>query len=123
MNKEPIIFKCEDSLWQMMKGGEKTFDMRRWDIADERIYRLSWHKATTPDASSRTMKDMAQEQHWVKYNTRWEPEECHVAFLNKVTGEILTFEYLGVEFAPWAPGWGFIILGKRIEAKAAGGAG
>ena len=50
--KAPIMFKCEDSLWQMMACGKKTFDMRLWDMADDRLYRLSWgetHKTHTGD--------------------------------------------------------------------------
>ena len=44
-----IEFKSEASIWEMMAelnpftgGSAKPFDMRRWDITDERMYRLSW---------------------------------------------------------------------------------
>ncbi len=44
---EPIVFKCADSMWQMMAEEgvtgipAKPFDMRRHDLGDDRIYRLS----------------------------------------------------------------------------------
>ncbi len=93
-DKEPIVFQSEDSLWQMLLSGEKTFDMRRWDLGDDRIERLSCGHVEYPDA--------------------WVPAEPTVSFQNKATGEILNFEYLGVEFTPWAPNWGFILLGDRL---------
>ena len=98
MNK--ISFKCEDSLWQMLADGSKTFDVRRWDMSDDRIYRLSWGK----------------HQRLSGGDTEWVPDVEFIHFLNKLTGETLTFPYLGVEFVPWAPGWGFLLLGDRVDA-------
>ena len=101
MSKSPIVFKSEDALWQMMAQvnpdgrSAKPFDMRRWDLADDRIYRLAWGRYGSD---------------W-----RWIPEEKEVSFLNKDTGALLTFEYLRVEFVHWAPGWGFLRLGKRLH--------
>ncbi|MDP2662692.1 MAG: hypothetical protein Q8R28_18390 [Dehalococcoidia bacterium] len=66
-----IIFKTEDSLWQMME-------------------RTDW----------------------------WVPEVNQVAFLNKQSGQILTFEYKGMEFASWAPGWCFLILSELNRGEA-----
>lgn len=37
-----ITFKTEDSLWQMMACGVKKWDARRYEMADDRIYRLAW---------------------------------------------------------------------------------
>ncbi len=51
-NNTPIVFKTEDSLWQIMAQvnpdgrSVKPFDMRRWDLSDNRIYRLSWGTLT-----------------------------------------------------------------------------
>jgi len=92
--KQPITFKTEESLWQMLADGTKTFDMRRWDLADDRIYRLAWGHVEGQEA--------------------WIPNESSVSFLNKATGELLTFEYVGVEFTEWAPGWAFILLGEKL---------
>ena len=110
--KPPIVFKTEATLWDMMAQvnpdgrSAKPFDMRRWDLVDERIYRLSWGYLTNKDGITRPGID-----------PKFQSEEKEVSFLNKATGEVLTFEYLGVEFTPWAPGWGFLILGKRISPE------
>lgn len=92
---EPIIFKCEARLWEMMAVGEKPFDMRRWDLGDERILRLA-------------------KLRWVGEPSVWEPDEPFVAFQNKATGEVLTFRFRGIKFADWAPGWVFLILGGSV---------
>lgn len=94
----PIVFKCEDSLWQMLADGSKTWDMRLWDLDDERISRLAWGHLKDQD--------------------RWEPAEQWVSFQSKTTDEILTFKYDGVEFTDWAPGWGFILLGEQAGVAA-----
>ena len=111
--KPPIVFKSEPALWAMLAEcnpdgrSAKPFDMRRWDLADGRIYRLSWG-GTSKGGSWPLRPD-----HLPSENLDWHPYEKEVSFLNKATGELLTFEYLGVEFANWAPGFGFILLGKR----------
>jgi hypothetical protein len=97
MNKDPIIFKCEDSMWQMLADGTKTWDARRNDLSDDRIYRLLWGKYHERPGRKPS----------------WGPLEDYVTFLNKATGEMLTFRFLGVEFTDWAPGWMFIRLGGR----------
>lgn len=106
-HKEPVTFKCEDSLWQMLKEGKKTWDARFHDMSDDRIYRLSWG-------------------HWAKSGLpgnlsgrqpSYLPDETHVRFLNKLTGQVLEFRFGELEFADWAPGWCFIQLrgsGKLI---------
>jgi len=100
-DKGPIIFKCEDSLWQMLADGSKAFDMRRWDLSDDRISRLARGRLAGQD--------------------EWQPDESTVSFNNKATGEILTFDYVGVEFTEWAPEWGFILLGARVADSVASG--
>ena len=115
--KETIIFKSEQSMWASLASGERAYDPRRWDIADERIYRLSWGhffdpRGRTPEGPGVSLREM-NHLLWGRAGGRvWVADEKEVSFVNKVTGEILTFEYLGVEFADWAPGWGFLILGK-----------
>jgi hypothetical protein len=101
-----IVFETETSLWEMLKDGTKTWDARRWDMADDRCYRLSWFKP------SLLVGPGTLHAHEVR-----EPIEDEVGFQNKATGELLTFEYVGLAFAPWAPGWGFLLLGKRIEEE------
>ncbi len=103
---DPIVFQTEDSFWQMLNDGTKTFDMCRWDIADDRIYRLMWFHQKPVWAGIE-----------ITHHT-FEPKEEEVSFQNKVTGEILTFKYEGMEFADWAAGWCAIILGDRITPKA-----
>ena len=117
--KPPIVFKSEPALWAMLAEcnpdgrSAKPFDMRRWDQADDRIYRLAWGiylnrpKMLGPIPSSPRISRFGE--------PTWVPDEKEVGFVNKVTGQLLTFEYLGVEFTPWAPGWGFLILGKRLS--------
>jgi len=82
------VFKCEDSLWQMLADGYKTFDARQCDLTDSRIMRLAGKPPfLTVEA---------------------------VSFKNKATGEVLTFAYKGMEYASWAPGWCFLILGEQV---------
>ena len=125
--KPPIVSKSEPALWDMMAQvnpdgrSAKPFDPRRWDLADERIYRLGWGTLLAPDGSHAypsTPGPMQRE--WKDKGYRWRPDEKEVSFLNKATGELLTFEYLGVEFTPWAPGWGFLLLGKRLQPPVEG---
>jgi len=101
--KPPIIFKCEATLWDYMAQlnpdgrSVKPFDMRWWDMADERISRLS---RGGPVGNSNGPPTYHEEE---------------VSFINKKTAETLIFEYEGVKFARWAPGWGFLILGKCLN--------
>ena len=70
--KKPIVFKAEDSLWKMMADGIKTWDCRRHDIGDDRIYRLSWGKFDTEFRHDR--------------QPCYLPIEDFVYFENKLTG-------------------------------------
>ena len=112
----PIVFKCEPSLWDMMVPvnpdgrSVKPFNMRRWAFSDDRILRLA--RGHIRDTSGNFLAFRVGPP---LGRSNWEPDEKEVSFLNKATGELLTFEYLGVEFTPWAPGWGFLILGKRLS--------
>lgn len=96
-----IVFKTEDSLWQMLKDRTKRWDCRKWDITDERMYRLgqghTWHGNLSTHIE------------------RWIPEVEEVSFENKESGELLHIEFKGIEFVPWAPGWAFLILGDIVD--------
>ena len=128
--KARIVFKSEPSLWDMLAEcnpdgrSVKPFDMRRWDMADERIYRLAWGttkpmgkflRSRNPPPRYPRLPNQAFE-----YGSKWSPDEKEVSFVNKATGELLTFEYLGVEFMDWARGFGFILLGKRLQPPVEG---
>lgn len=102
-----IIFKTEDSMWQMMAAGKKTWDARQYEIGDDRIYRLSWSSWEEDPAPGR--------------QPAWTPDEDFVSFLNKKTGELLTFRFGGLEFAVWSPGWVFIILRGLVQRRFADG--
>lgn len=108
---DDIVFKCEDSMWQMMAEEgvtgipAKPFDMRRHDMADDRIYRLSW--GTHPGVGSHV-------QQYPPPKAGWEPEVEVITFLNKATDEVLTRKYVGMQFADWAPGWCFLLVGERV---------
>ncbi|MBA7660379.1 MAG: hypothetical protein GH143_02550 [Calditrichaeota bacterium] len=99
--KGDIVFKSEDSLWQTLKEGRKTWDARLHDISDDRIYRLSWGKWEDKPPHGRQPVYL--------------PQETFVHFLNKKTGQLLRFRFRGLEFAPWAPGWCFIGLGGLVS--------
>jgi hypothetical protein len=131
MSNDAIVFKCEASLWDMMAEEgvtgipAKPFDMRRYDMADDRIYRLSWGKGTVvfavisyapPDGDGRVQREPRQTGQRV---TVWEPEVESITFENKDTGEKLTRRYLGMQFENWAPGWCFLLLGARLDAGGA----
>ena len=98
MTREPI-FKCEHTLYLMLRDGSKPFDMRKYDLSDDRIRRLAWGHARPRSFGE----------------TRWVPMETVVSFQDKETGEIQMFEYQGMEFAPWAPGWCFLLLGRQLR--------
>ena len=108
--KEPIVFKCEPSLWLMMLKGVKTWDARLYDMADDRIYRLAWGRRLATSLAEGCSPGTA-------LMPDWRPDEPSVSFQNGATGEILTFRYLGMEFTPWAPGWVFLLLGERVDSK------
>jgi hypothetical protein len=107
---DPIVFKVEASVWEMMASGRKCWDARRWDMDDERIVRLA-------------------KGHWEDYEPvtefggrlgrmpYWQFDEHSVEFLNKVTGEVLVFQFRGFNFEPWAPGWCFMELGGIVEHR------
>lgn len=113
----PIVFKCEDSLWQMLAEEDvtgvpaKPFDMRRNELGDDRIYRLTWG----------TCEGLAgpYTSHVIPHHPPlkgWEPEVKSITFKNKATGETLIRRYVGMEFTDWAPGWCFLVLGERVRA-------
>lgn len=122
---DPIVFKCEASLWDMLAEEgvtgipAKPFDMRRYDQTDDRIYRLTWGKArkgvgmihadVEQGRLARKPRQVARDV------TLWEPEVESITFLNKATGATLTRRYLAMEFADWAPGWCFLLLGARLD--------
>ncbi|HLC30156.1 MAG TPA: hypothetical protein VJM51_05200 [Dehalococcoidia bacterium] len=114
VTNEPIVFKSEDSMWQMLAERgltgipTKPYDVRHWDLADNRIYRLSFGHM----GEGNFLWPMSS-------GIRWSPQEPYVSFYNKATEEIISFEYRGVEFVPWAPGWGFILLGNWVELNPA----
>jgi hypothetical protein len=98
--KEPVVFRSEDSLWQMLANGTKNWDARRYDMKDERIVRLSgghWEKHTTLGRSLSYL-----------------PDETFVCFENRLTGQVLQFRFAGLRLTGWAPGWCFIILGGLV---------
>ncbi|MDP2952268.1 MAG: hypothetical protein Q8O76_02990 [Chloroflexota bacterium] len=121
---DPIVFKCEDSLWRMLQDGSKRFDMRRWDVSDERIYRLAWGHweergpLTSPEAKGEALSRYFREL--LAGRRVWVPVEKEVSFLNKATQEVLAFEYKGMEFAAWAPGWCFLLLGDPVGVEEGG---
>ena len=108
--KEPIVFRTEPVFWEMLARGEKTWDARRWDLADDRIYRLTQGAGGMVGAR----KWMSAPALTVHGGVAYTPAEPIVSFQNTATAEVLTFKYLGMEFTPWAPGWCFLLLGERI---------
>lgn len=100
-NKEPVIFKSEDSIWRLLAKGIKTWDARLNDITDERILRLTrghWEQNPPPGR--------------MPYYTM---DEQFVCFLNKLTDQTLQFRFRGLTYARFAPGWCFIELGGLVS--------
>ena len=105
--KEPVVFKSEDSLWQMLQQGTKSWDARHFDATDERISRLilgHWEKNPHPGRLA-----------------IYEHDEAFVCFVNKLTGQTLQFRFRGLITPGWAPGWCFIQLGGLVGAYDADG--
>lgn len=88
-----VRFHCEDWTWEQLNKGLRRWDWRPWDLADPRIYALAW-------------------------SIDGQPEVARVEFVNNADGRVMSFDYLGVEFAAWAPGWGFLQLGVRHDEHA-----
>ncbi|MFH0801911.1 MAG: hypothetical protein V2A78_05930 [bacterium] len=106
-DKETVVFKSEDSLWQMLRQGIKTWDARRFDTSDERIRRLSlghWEKNPHPGRLA-----------------IYEYNEPFVCFENKLNGQVLQFRYRGFITPGWSPGWCFIQLGGLVATYNADG--
>ena len=106
-NGEPVVFKSEDSLWQMLAKGIKTWEARQFDAKDERIRRLitgHWEKDPPPGRRPSYVYD-----------------ETFVCFLNKLTGQVLQFRYRGLITPGWSPGWCFIQLGGLVATYDADG--
>ena len=93
----PIVFKCEPLMYAFLKDGKKTWDARLWDMQDERCYRLSRSRLVSAQTGQVA------------------PVEERVTFVHRETLERMTFEYLGLELHSWAPGWGFIKLGRKLQ--------
>lgn len=93
----PVVFKSEDALWRQLESGERRFDMRRYDMSDERIYRLGFGR---PAEHGSYVADVSE-----------------VTFVNKLTGEALTLEFRGLEYAPWAPGWVFLVFKPFVPGE------
>lgn len=89
-----VSWKSEASLWHYMEQGQKTWDARFWDLADDRYNDLM-------------MSDP-------KPNIRFE---------NKETGQILAFELNDWMFGPdigkpynrYLSFWMFLYLGRRVH--------
>ncbi|KKL67579.1 hypothetical protein LCGC14_2133530 [marine sediment metagenome] len=119
---EPIVFKSEDSLWQMLAEEgvtgipAKPFDMRRWDMGqegDDRLYRLTAFQVEPVVAPAVHFLAESTLQA-ISRDPKSSPEVPSITFLNKATGERLTRQYVGMEFPAWAPGWVFLLLGERV---------
>lgn len=99
-NQEPVSFKTEDSLWEMLRKGIKTWDARMVDLKDERFQRLyAGHYEKNSEQGRRP---------FYRYN------EEFICYENKLTGQILEFRYRGLTFPGWAPGWVFFQLGGLV---------
>ncbi|MHB8084374.1 MAG: hypothetical protein ACYDHZ_00915 [Dehalococcoidia bacterium] len=95
-NTEPIFFKTEDSMWQLMAAGKKQWDARLYDLTDDRIYRLSFGSWVEPQFKGALPS--------------YKPTETSVRFINKLTGEVLQFRFHGLTFVRFAQGWCFMEL-------------
>jgi len=135
----PIVFKCEASFWEMMADGGvdlepddwgydmnrsiKPWDMRRFDLGDKRIFRLACGHWAGDGPYGQRGPDAQVSGPWppelIRVTDRrkwgWVPDEPMVSFENKETGAVICFEYHGMEFVDWAPGWCWLILGKEIR--------
>lgn len=105
--REPVVFKSEDSLWQMLRQGTKSWDARHYDMSDPRMHRLAQgHWEQDPPPGRRPY---------------YQSDETFVCFLNKLTGETLQFRFRGLITPGWAPGWCFIQLGGLVATYDAKG--
>jgi len=96
----------------MLYDGSKTFDVRRWDLSDDRIYRLSWGNTYWNKQKQVHPYPANVDSGWAALI--WNPDVKELCFQNKATAAVLTFQYKGMEFASWAPGWVFLILGNIV---------
>jgi len=115
----PPVFKSEHSLWLMLVSGEKTWEARRYDMTDDRINRLTWSRDVNgaPGNHIKGFKDVGPHLRLPEVPLQGHvPVETEVGFLDKQTGQHAFFEYKGMEFVAWEPGWCFLQLGKRSRS-------
>jgi len=90
-----IGFKSEPWFFDQLLAGRKTWDARIDDMADDRIYAL--HFSHTRNAESQ--QDVESITFANTFDHSWQ----------------ITFRFDRLEYAHWAPGWCFLILGERVE--------
>lgn len=89
----------------------KPFFVCRHDMSsDQRVYDLSW--GTFPAGHT---DERAQRRPQASTHCRcWQPDVRTITFW-RGTRDRVSREYLGMEFADWAPGWWFLRLGTRAS--------
>ncbi len=105
---EPVVFKVEDTIWNVMKQGIKPWDARMVDLDDPRFLRL--------------FRSHWQDNRHVPGLQENVPDEPYICFLNKLTGQTLQFRYRGFINMGWAPGWCFFLLGSLVATLDTDGA-
>ena len=105
---EPVVFKVEDTIWNVMKKGIKTWDARMVDLDDPRFLRLF-----------RTHWEENRNVPGLQINL---PDESYICFLNRLTGQTLQFRYRGSIHTNWSPGWCFFLLGSLVATLDSDGA-
>lgn len=85
----------------------KPFFVCRHDMSDDKVYALSWGTFPAEGPEERVQRTRTG-SHRLGV---WQPDVETITFFRST--HRVSREYLGMEFADWAPGWCFLRLGKR----------
>lgn len=109
---EEVVFKSEASMWEELNDfgaddaqkdtglAKRNFDVRLWDVGNERIYALSISDVGPPGP---LLTD--PEKPWLVKR---------ITFVNKSDGRTVTRAYMGLRFPQFMPGYGVLLLGPLV---------
>ena len=106
-----IIFNSESLSWETLLRGELNFHPRQWNPSDPRIVALSEMTLGAETLHRRPVDGFSLTD---LENKAWAPTVKTIAFRNKATDEVLTFEFKGVDFLSCTPKWIFLMLGECL---------
>ena len=113
--RTPVVWRSNPGTFAELKAGHRRFDVRRWDRGDWRCTDLLLGNVSIDRLSGWGQQGPAIET-LIELGI-WKPLVPVVHFEHTETQTRIAFEYRGVLFPAYMPGYGVILLGKRIVDK------